>query len=65
MSCFKFFFVNLTIYMMASYFFIVMFAFNCDACDLDRIQKYFFCVLHTANTLTYSEFPFLYKKISI
>ena len=47
-------------------FFIVMFAFNCDACDLDWIQKmFFFCVLHTANTLTYSEFPFLYKKIYI
>ena len=56
------FFVNLIIYMMACYFFIVMFALNCDACDLDRIQKMFFlCVAYGQYSNMFWMF-FLYKK---
>jgi len=62
MSCFKFFCKSYNIYD-GLLFFIVMFALNCDACDLDRIQKMFFCVLHTANTLTCFERSFYIKNI--
>jgi hypothetical protein len=62
MSCFKFFFCKSYNIYDGLLLFIVMFVFNCGACDLDRIQKMFFCVLHTANTLTCFERSFK-KKI--
>ena len=39
---------------------------KCDVCVFDRkYKKYFFCVLHTANTLTCFERLFLYIKKQI
>jgi hypothetical protein len=36
---------------------------NCDACFFIKKYKTCFCVLHTANTLTYFEFPLKKKNI--